>query len=365
MSKIKKNCKRLVSRYKKCALERRVVRKAREQYDALREKKDLSPEQKKEVIDFYKSLTGIKVPLIWHKLYLSKTGKFDKRVLPTTLYRFDLTYKANNDKYRDAYADKNMLDIIFPNVKCPKPILKNRNGYYYFEGRPVTKDEAIQNCWNLKGCIIKPTLLCEGQGVRKLNVENGVSNIDGLTIEELFDSYKENFQIQECIIQHENLAKLNPSSLNTIRTVTYRSGMEVIVLFSSIRIGRMGSEVDNLNNGGISSVINDDGTLGKYGYLLGDEDRCEVTDSGVVLDGYKVPSYEKIISFVKELQLHLPFFNLVGWDVTIDQYGEPVLIEWNARTGFSQFSYGPAFGENTERIIKELWNKKNTRNSDW
>lgn len=365
MSAIKIKIKKLYAIYKKKIYTRNLVKEAKEQYAALPEKKRLSKGQRREVIDYYNGLTGKKVPLIWHDLYLSKTGIFDKRVIPNNISRLDILNKANRFDYRDAYADKNMIDYLFPGVNCARPIVKCRNGYYYMEGKSVSRDDVVKRLQNIDNCIIKPTLECHGNGVHQLSVNNGVSNIQGMRIEELLDDYGDNFQIQERIFQHEDLEKLNPSSLNSLRIVTYRSGMDVLVLYSSIRIGRLGSEIDNLDSGGISVVVNNDGTLGKQGYLLKSQNRILSTDTGIILEGYKIPCFDKLISFVKELQMQLPFFNLVGWDVSIDMDGNPVLIEWNSKPGFSQYSYGPALGEYTERIFAELKNVPNSKNKFW
>lgn len=336
-------------------------------YNQLPEKKKLTRQQKKEVVDFYKKLTGIKVPVIWHEYYYSKTGLFCKEILPDSLYGQNLLGKANRFNYRDAYTDKNMIDVYLPSINIPKTFLKNLNGYFYIDGNPVTREEALSQLKNIELAIIKPSLGREGNDVHKLIVSDGVTNIDGMTLDQLFNKvYKDkNFIIQEWVQQHDRLSALNSSSLNTLRIVTCRMDLEILVLFSSIRIGREGSEIDNLGAGGLSVVVNPDGTLGKYGYLLGSENRCEKTDSGIVLDGYQLPSFDKATDLVKKLHYKLPFFDIIGWDVAIGKDGEPVIVEWNIRPGFSQLSYGPAFGENTERIIKKLWPRENTRNPFW
>lgn len=365
MSKVKYWVKKSIAMRKKRQAIKLRIKEVQEQYDNLPEKIELTKTQEKEIIDFYKKLTGIKVPLIWHKYYYSKTGRYAKEYLPESLYRYDLVGRANAFDYRNAYVDKNMLEVFLPGIRFPKPVVKNMNGYFYVNGQPVTEAEAARHIHNIDNVIIKPTLQRHGEGVRKLKVENGITNIDGKTVEQMFKVYKKNFIIQECVRQHERIAALNPSSLNTIRIVTYRSGMEIIVLFSSIRIGRMGCEVDNLASGGLSVVVHPDGTLGKTAYTLNNESSREKTDTGITLDGYLLPGFDKAIELVKNLHFKLPFFDIVGWDISVDQEEEPVVIEWNARTELSQLAYGPAFGENTERIIKELWPRENTRNPFW
>lgn len=341
------------------------LQKAKHNYKALPEKKRLTVEQKREIQSFYKGLIGKRVPLMWHQYFYSRTGIYAKEYLPTTLYRTDLVDKANIYAYREAYVDKNMLDRLLPNVKHPRALLKNMNGYYYIDGQAVSEEEAVSRFQNIDKAIIKPTLSSHGVGVQKLIVKDGITNVDGKTVLQLFHEYKKDFAIQEFMQQHERLAALNPSSVNTIRILTYRSGMEVILLYAVIRIGRMGMDIDNESSGGISTRINEDGTLGKYAYGDANDGKWERTETGIVLEGYQLPSIPKAIETVKQCHLQLPFFNLIGWDVSIDTEGDPVIIEWNARTELSQSAYGPAFGEYTERIIKELWPRPNTHDMHW
>ena len=58
--------------------------------------------------------------------------------------------------------------------------------------------------------------------------------------------------------------------------------------------------------------------------------------------------------------MKLPYFDIIGWDVSIEENGEPILIEYNASPGLSQSAFCSGMGENTERIIRELWPRKNT-----
>ena len=84
-----------------------------------------------------------------------------------------------------------------------------------------------------------------------------------------------------------------------------------------------------------------------------------------VLEGYQLPSYDKAVAKVKELHYSLPLFDLVGWDMAVDEVGDPVILEWNANTGLSQSAFGPGLGDYTERIIKELWPRQNHINENW
>ena len=325
----------------------------------------LSKAQKKEVQEFYKSMIGRKVDLYSHEYFYSRTGVFTKEYVPTNLYHCEILPRANMHPFNLAYGDKNLCDILFPKEKVAHTLLKNMNGYFYIEGKPVSETEALSFCQNLSDVVIKPSMSYSGQGVQSLEVKDGRTNIDGMTIEQLFKKYDKNWLIQKKVKQHPVMSALNPTSVNTLRILSYRSGMEVLIIYTVVRIGRKGQVIDNQCAGGISTTVTKDGKLGKYAFGGYSTDNVEKTDTGVVLDGYQLPSYDKAITFVKELHYYLPFFNLVGWDVAIQENGEPILIEWNKQPGLSQSAFCSGMGENTERIIRELWPRENTRHPNW
>lgn len=326
----------------------------------LEHRRKLTSEQKKEVQDFYKSLIGKEIPLYCHEYFYSRTGHFTKEYVPNNVYHCELVPKANVHRLQGAFGDKNMCDFFFPGENIVHSILKNMNGYYYYEGRPVSEDEAISLCQNMENVIIKPSKESKGHGVQFFSVKDGVTSINGRTISQLFKEYNKNFLIQDWVKQHKDMAALNPTSVNTLRILSYRSGMEVLIIYSVVRIGRTGSVIDNQCAGGISTTISKDGKLGKYAFGGYASDNIDKTDTGIVLDGYQLPSYDKAIEMVKRLHLKLPFFNIVGWDVAIQEDGEPVLIEFNTNPGLSQSAFKSGMGEYTERIIRELWPRPNT-----
>lgn len=325
----------------------------------LEHRRKLTKAQKKEVQDFYISMIGKKIPLYSHEYFYSRTGFFTKEYVPTNIYHCELVPKANDKSLAKAYCDKNVCDLLFPGENVAHYYLKNMHGYYYFEGKPVSKEDAILSCSNLKDVIIKPALSSKGKGVQLLSFTDGIEDKGG-TVEQIFDQYKSDFLIQERVRQHKDMAALNPTSLNTIRVLSYRSGMEVLIVYSVVRIGRAGQVVDNQSAGGISTTITSDGKLGKVAFGGYSTDNILKTDSGIVLEGYQIPSYDKAIEMVKRMHMYLPYFNIIGWDVAIEENGNPILIEINTNPGLSQSAFKSGMGEHTERIIRELWPRPNT-----
>lgn len=354
--KFRKLGNRLIKYLKMMQIKRRITKNFKD----LEHHRKLTKEQKKEVDDFYVDMIGRTVPLYCHEYFYSRTGVFAKEYVPNNFYHCELLPRANVRQLMRAYGDKNMCDFLFPKENIAHTILKNMNGYFYYEGRPVSEEEAVTLCQNMEKVIIKPSCESQGHSVQLFSVKDGITDLKGKSIGQLFKDYKKDFLIQDWVRQHKDMAALNPTSVNTMRILSYRSGMEVLIIYSVVRIGRSGSVIDNQCAGGISTTIDKDGKLGKYAFGGYTEDNVDRTDTGVVLDGYQLPSYGKAVEMVKRLHLMLPFFNLVGWDVAIQENGEPVLIEYNTSPGLSQSAFKSGMGENTERIIRELWHRPNS-----
>lgn len=352
---------RILQLYKKRRTEQRLIRGVRDNCSKISSNRELTCSQKKEIKQYYQDLLGIDIPLDWHRYFYKRTGVYSVKYIPTSLYYTEIIGRINQMQFERAYSDKNITELLLSGVKHPTTILKNMNGYYYADGTALSLEEAIETCWNIDDVIIKPTLKSHGDGVKKFECHDGITNVDGKHIKQLLGLYNKNFIIQKIVKQNEQMSRLNPSSVNTLRIVTYRSGMEVLMLYAVVRIGRQGWEIDNESAGGISTKINADGTLSKYAYGAPGNDHVERTDTGIVLDGFKVPYFNTVVQSVKNLHLQLPHFNLIGWDMTVDNEGTPILIEWNVWPELSQSANGPAFGDYTERIFKEIWNRPNTR----
>lgn len=322
----------------------------------------LSVSQKREINAFYEKLVGKKVPIDWHEYFYSRNGLFDVKYVPTSLYHSDVIYRLNNYNLRHAYVDKGVYDIYFPDIVRPKTIVKNINGYFYDDSKAINIVEAIERCKNLEGAVSKPTQEgMWGSGVKVFSTQDGTLN-DGTDIKMLMKSYGENFIIQEKINQHDSMALLNPTSLNTLRVLSYRQDNEVFVIYAVVRIGRKGKSVDNETAGGINADINlTSGRILDCAYGTPSEKRINTTDVGTILKGFQIPSFDKVISEVKELHLRLPYFNLVGWDFGIDKDGNPVMIEWNRCPDLSQTAHGPAFGDMTVDIFNRIKTMRDTR----
>jgi len=327
--------------------------------------KPLTKGQEADVQAFFKKYMGREVPTYWHQYLYSRNGFWSEKYIPASIYNSEIIWRLNKFHFRHAYTDKGFYDTLFHDINRPKTIVKNVNGYYYDDRLPLTEVEAIERCSNLKEAIIKPTLGGTwGNGVKLIRSSDGIIIDTNSSIKELFSSYKQSFIIQERLEQHPDIARLNPTSLNTIRVLSYRRGDEIVILYAIIRIGRKGQVVDNETAGGIKADV--DLSTGRIkGCAIGSpkEALMPLTDVGTPTDGYQIPCFDKVLEVVKEMHYRLPYFDLVGWDMSVDKYGKPTLIEWNRAAELSQVAHGPAFGDLTEEILTDAMSRKNSRTS--
>lgn len=325
--------------------------------------KPLTKGQEADIKAYFKKHFGREVPTYWHQYLYSRNGVYSEKYIPASIYNSEIIYRLNKFQFRHAYVDKGFYDTLFPDINRPKTIIKNINGYYYDDCHPLSLEEAIESCSDLNEAIIKPTLEGTwGQGVKLIKTENGMIPSLNCSVQDLFKEYKRSFIIQERFEQHDDIAKLNPTSLNTMRVMSYRRGNEIVILYAVIRIGRLNQVIDNETAGGIKADIDlQTGRIKGVAFGSPKEPLMPKTDVGTVLDGYQMPCFQKVLDLVKEMHLRLPYFNLIGWDMSVDKNGDPALIEWNRAAELSQVAHGPAFGECTDEILSIVKKRVNSR----
>lgn len=321
----------------------------------------LTSSQISDIDAFWRKITGKSVPHYWHEYFYSRNGLFSEKYVPTCLYHSDIIFQLNYRPFANAYVDKNLYDIYFPDVLRPKTIIKNSNGFFSNGIKSISKEEAFELCKDIEAAVIKPSLEgMWGRGVRVFSSSKGIVG-EAETISQLLNSYNDNYIVQEKICQHPNMAKLNPTSLNTLRILSFRKGTEVYIIYAVVRIGRKGKFIDNETAGGINANVDlRNGCIDTYAYGTPKEKRMTTTDCGTVLKGFEIPSFFQVLDIVKNLHLRLPYFQLIGWDFGINEEGMPVMIEWNRAPDLSQTAHGPAFGEMTEEIFKEAYSHQDS-----
>lgn len=231
----------------------------------------------------------------------------------------------------------------------------NNNFKKYVKRNCYSKDNTIEEITNFiknnKEIMKKPISGLGGANVEKLKTK------DIKDINKFYQQMKEeNFLIEEVIKQHKDWAKLNPSSINTIRVVTKCVNGKSDILFAVARIGSANSVVDNFHQGGVGVNIDI-----KQGILKGKaidkkNNESDYTPStNIKVDGYTIPYWKEIIKITKSAAKVNPNVNIVGWDVAITPEG-PVIIEGNRGPGMDliQVLLNRGVKPDLEKVKKEI-----------
>lgn len=135
--------------------------------------------------------------------------------------------------------------------------------------------------------------------------------------------------IETFIRQHEDMKKLCPTSVNTIRLVTVCASGKKEILQAVVRMSNGTASVDNFCSGGIAASI--DMKTGRITSRGVDENGHVYPVhpySNISFIDYQIPLWDQVLDMVTKA-MHEPLVKgYLGWDVAITDNG-PVLVEVN------------------------------------
>lgn len=312
-------------------------------FDYKAHKKELSP---------YYEQRGFKVSMMFADYFSRLNGIHSDKYLSMDLYYFYVVPALNRHDFKDAYLDKNIYSDLFPDVRQPVTVVKNMNGHFYNGADEISFGQAV----DLVSChdgelIVKPTVeTCNGEGVEQ------ICGLDADGVKSLFRQYGYNFIVQKKVKQHPDLQSVNPTSLNSMRLYTYRrpDGTYVYLYpFAHMRFGGKGAIKDNVSQGGGTCLIHDDGLVDDRVFRFKSMKVTSLQQETGARD-LKVPNYQGVIETLIKMHKRLPYFDFVGWDVTVLPDGEPLLIEFNLVPSVEgpQMMAGPMFGQYLDEVIQ-------------
>lgn len=226
-----------------------------------------------------------------------------------------------------------------------------RSVYVYDKTKSESKnrteyDGFIRTCHGV--CFCKDDHGLKGHGVKR-EIVNSDEQQDAL-----FKRVKTgDLLLEESLMQHPIMAKLNPTSVNTLRVLSVSKNGNVHIAYCLIRMGRYGSDVDNAGSGGIFAPVDlNKSEICDYGrdYLLNVFPAHP--DSQIGLCGYSLPIESETLKTTIE-QLHGVLSKngidncVAGWDIAIKPNGELALIEGNASADvrIAQIAFQKSFRE--------------------
>lgn len=192
-------------------------------------------------------------------------------------------------------------------------------GRAWLDGRTCSFDEFDSFVKKYGAVFLKPMNGSQGHGALYLKAEEA---------KKLKDTYG-NYIAEEIIRQHHILAKLNSSSVNTVRILTFRGK----AIAGALRIGGKGSIVDNLHSNGVCAHLDLRTGLIDAPCINNQLDKFLThPDSGITLLGFQVPCWDEIIALAEKAAQMIPQVQYIGWDIAVTEHGA-ILVEGNHDPG--------------------------------
>lgn len=315
----------------------------------------LSKEQLRELELYWKRYTNHFTPL-WHEFFYEKTGVFDVRFIPEDLMMTDIEDYLNDWSSAHGIDNKNNYAMYFPEIKHPRAAFRKMRGCFHNDSYElISEAEGIDTCKKFGHVIFKSALESgKGDGIKIWQQSDGFGRLY-----EIVKSLPEDCIAQEFISQHRQLASINPSSVNSVRIVTFQWDGKIDFLHAYLRMGFPGVQIDNVSFGGCCSAVRRDGTLIGYGLNKAAEKIYE-HPTGFKFKDFKVPAWEKIVDKVICMHKKMGNYKIISWDIAVDEEEEPVFIEMNLKYGameYHQVFNGPLFGDRTEEILNAVYRK--------
>ena len=330
----------------------------------------LSEEQIKSIDDVYMGNYGEKIPYTWHRHYTAFTGRFDKFYFPELLFIPEFERFMNlNPAHTQAFEDKNTLHLLADSagIRMPQTIFSEIDGLIQDRNKKIVSMDEVAG---IEGeYFVKPTVgTSSGIGCQVVSVKDGIDQLTGSSIEEILKKKGANWTIQERIKCHNSISNIYPSSVNTFRIMTYIWKDRICHVPVVMRIGQGGANVDNAHAGGMFIALDDDGVFHDKAFTEFKQEYKEHPDTKVVYHGYRIDLFPNVLKAAIKAHSYLSQLGCINWDFTMDENGDPVLIEANIRgSGIWLFEMahgcGP-FGELTPEILRWIRIMKNTKYSE-
>lgn len=288
--------------------------------------------------------------------FMYKTHQERKKFICNKDRHMYLKYLNQNDFY-NRFTDKyESYQLYKKYYKRDLIYIKSENDYDCFENFCLTRTQVVK----------KPVDSSLGKGIELLDVK-------GVDLKNLFQriiTENDKFILEERIVQSKEMAKLHPSSVNTIRIVPFmKNDGTVIIHCPFLKIGQQGAFVDNGGAGGILAAI--DANSGKV-ISDGIDEKMNVykkhPNTKEKIKGFQIPDWDGVIKLATKLVKEIPEARYVGWDFAHTPKGW-IVVEGNGKTMFvgQQMPLDVGIKQELEELIdwknvpnKALYKRKKT-----
>ncbi len=253
--------------------------------------------------------------------YINLT-KEEKDTFITTKSYYKLIEYLNPRSYRCIFSNKIIFNKVF------KEYIKRD----FIDIRNITEEEFSLFLKGKKYVFAKPLIDFGGHGIEKIDVKSVQS--PSILLKSLLN--KKLYLVEEEIIQHSEMNKLNPFAVNVLRVVTLVKDGKSYIMGTAVRI--------NLSDGILVGSDDAYGVFNEKGKLITpivDDLANEYEEHPIAKTPFKsvkLPYIKEGIELAKKCSLVVPEIRYVGWDIAITEEG-PIIIEGNEYPSYGLLQY--------------------------
>ncbi len=228
----------------------------------------------------------------------------------------EIVRRMNDKAYWHYFDDKTQFNTLFSKWV-------NRDWIKADEGLSQEALDAFLQ--NKERIIFKPLEGSSGQGIVKYEKADWADL--PLFRDQLIESGPA--ILEEIVVQHPDMARLCPTSVNTVRIATLLGEKKEGIVYAFLRIGN-GRVMDNVDCGGMAARVDlESGKLLTVGADKQGNTFEKHPMTGTPIVGFQVPFFEEAKQMCLEAMRMVPQVRFVAWDVAITEKG-PVFIEGNS-----------------------------------
>ena len=274
------------------------------------------------------------------------------------LYHTVITPMLNRRPEYLALANKGLFRMLLGHVgiRQPATLCRRTDGLFYDAAdNPISAADAAAIIAGAGRAFVKKAVDTWG-GLDVLAYDSAEMTPEALR--ETIGRMGRNWIAQEPVGQCDELNRLNPNSVNTLRIMSYlRRDGSVTVFPAVLRMSSDKARVDNGSSGGLACGVNPDGRLKDVARPIKGDVFSTHPLTGTRFSDIVVPGYSHIQQQVRDAHARVPQFRLIAWDIAIDRDNEAVLIGLNTNGGLNitQLNNGPLFGSHTREILDEIF----------
>ena len=270
--------------------------------------------------------------------YIPARSNFQKRTLNGTF---------NSILANKIIFEKHIKSVIegIDNVHVVESIGFIEDGYLKSLKQSITTGDfiSLKTFLNKAEIILKPTIGDSGVGLFHLKKEDDSYSLNSkkLDWEEVVSELKKlkHYLVQERLRQKGFSSNINPDAVNSMRIATMIDpiSQQPFIAYGVHRFGSVHSGfLDNINQGGIGSVINlEDGKLSHAMYFSADgqnESYDKHPLSSKPIAGEKIPGWDSVKDRIIQMAGRMPYLKYVGWDIILSD-DQLFIMEGNVSPG--------------------------------